>query len=58
MTHAGMEESARSRAGISAALLRVSVGIEDHVDLLADLEAGLTRAAKAQPKPHLRRHAS
>jgi cystathionine gamma-synthase len=58
MTHAGMEESARSRAGISSALLRVSVGIEDHVDLLADLEAGLDRAAKAQPKPHLRRRAS
>lgn len=58
MTHAGMEESARSRAGISDALLRVSVGIEDSADLLADLEAGLARAAKAQSKPHLRRRAS
>ena len=29
MTHAGMEESARLRAGIGAGLLRVSVGIED-----------------------------
>jgi cystathionine gamma-synthase len=45
MTHAGMEESARLRAGISASLLRVSVGIEDPADLVADLAAGLERAA-------------
>ena len=58
MTHAGMEESARARAGIGAGLLRVSVGIEDPADLVADLAAGLERALKAQPAPHLRRHAS
>jgi len=58
MTHAGMEESARARAGIGAGLLRVSVGIEDPADLVADLAAGLERALRAQPAPHLRRHAS
>ena len=58
MTHAGMEESARLRAGIGAGLLRVSVGIEDSADLVADLAAALERAAKVQPAPHLRRHAS
>jgi cystathionine gamma-synthase len=58
MTHAGMEESARLRAGIGAGLLRVSVGIEDPADLVADLTAGLERAARVQPAPHLRRHAS
>ena len=58
MTHAGMEESARARAGIGAGLLRVSVGIEDAADLVADLFAGLERALKVQPAPHLRRHAS
>jgi len=58
MTHAGMEESARLRAGIGAGLLRVSVGIEDPADLTADLTAGLERAARARPAPHLRRHAS
>jgi cystathionine gamma-synthase len=57
MTHAGMEESARVRAGIGPGLLRVSVGIEDSADLLADLGSGLERAAKALPAPHLRRHA-
>jgi cystathionine gamma-synthase len=45
MTHAGMEESARTLAGIGPGLLRMSVGIEDAEDLLADLTAGLERAA-------------
>jgi cystathionine gamma-synthase len=58
MTHAGMEESARLHAGIGPGLLRVSVGIEDPADLVADLTAGLERAARVQPAPHLRRHAS
>ena len=58
MTHAGMDEAARLRAGIGPGLLRVSVGIEDHADLVADLSAGLERAAKVQPAPHRRRHAS
>jgi cystathionine gamma-synthase len=47
MTHAGMDETARLRAGIGPGLLRVSVGIEDADDLVADLEAGLERALRA-----------
>jgi cystathionine gamma-synthase len=58
MTHAGMEESARLRAGISAGLLRVSVGIEDAADLVADLRCGLERAAKVEQAPHQRRRVS
>ncbi len=58
MTHAGMEEAARLKAGIGAGLLRVSVGIEDAGDLVADLTAGLERVAKAHPTPQLRRRAS
>jgi cystathionine gamma-synthase len=57
MTHAGMEESARLRAGIGPGLLRVSVGIEDAADLVADLEAGLERALTAEQERHRRRHA-
>ena len=45
MTHAGMDEAARLRAGIGPGLLRMSVGIEDAGDLVADLTAGLERAA-------------
>jgi cystathionine gamma-synthase len=47
MTHAGMDEAARHRAGIGGGLLRLSVGIEDPADLVADLNAGLERAAVA-----------
>jgi len=50
MTHAGMEEAARLRAGIGAGLLRVSVGIEEASDLVADLAAGLERAAGSRSK--------
>ncbi|MGO8858745.1 MAG: cystathionine gamma-synthase [Steroidobacteraceae bacterium] len=49
MTHAGMDEAARIRAGIGPGLLRVSVGIEDSADLVADLAAGLERALRAIP---------
>lgn len=45
MTHASMAPEARKVAGISDSLLRLSVGIEDGDDLLADLEAALARAA-------------
>jgi cystathionine gamma-synthase len=47
MTHASMTAEARREAGISASLLRISVGIEDPVDLCADLAAALDRAAAA-----------
>jgi cystathionine gamma-synthase len=51
MTHAGMDEAARLRAGIGPGLLRVSVGIEDADDLVADLKAGLERALRASSSP-------
>lgn len=38
MTHAAMSENARSKAGISNMLLRVSVGLEDSDDLIKDLK--------------------
>ncbi len=38
MTHAGMAPEARAAAGISETLLRISVGIEDGDDLVADLD--------------------
>lgn len=38
MTHAGMSAEARAEAGISDRLLRISAGIEDHEDLIADLD--------------------
>jgi cystathionine gamma-synthase len=44
MTHAAMDAAARREAGVGDSLLRLSVGIEDAADLLADLERGLERA--------------
>ena len=58
MTHAGMDEAARLRAGIGPGLLRVSVGIEDSDDLVADLQAGLERALRASAAPITTRVAS
>ncbi len=46
MTHAGMSAEARAAAGISETLLRVSVGIEDHHDLIADLDQAFQRLAQ------------
>ena len=44
MTHAAMDAAARARAGISDALVRLSVGIEAPADLVRDLVAGLDAA--------------
>jgi len=44
MTHAGMEEAARLEAGITDSLVRISVGIEDIADILADLARGLNQS--------------
>ena len=41
MTHASMDAEARRVAGISDALLRISVGIEDGDDLAADMAGAL-----------------
>jgi len=46
MTHAAMDEAARARAGISATLVRLSVGIEEGNDLARDLAQGLDAAAR------------
>ncbi len=45
-THHRMDADALRAAGISAGLVRVSVGLEDADDLIADLQAGLRRVEK------------
>src|SRR5690606_13170238 len=45
MTHAGMSPAARATAGITSGLLRLSVGLEAEGDLVADLDAALSRTA-------------
>ncbi|OYO20615.1 O-succinylhomoserine (thiol)-lyase [Enemella evansiae] len=45
MTHAAMPPEVQREAGITPGLLRLSVGIEETDDLVADVRAGLARAA-------------
>jgi cystathionine beta-lyase/cystathionine gamma-synthase len=42
MTHASVPEDMRRKLGIGPNLLRLSCGIEDTEDLIADLRAALT----------------
>ena len=41
MTHASMTPAARARAGITDGIIRLSIGVEDPDDLIADLEQAL-----------------
>ena len=42
-THSGVAKETRDRLGVTDALIRISVGIEDADDLIADLEAALEK---------------
>ena len=43
MTHASIPKVERDKAGVTDTLLRLSVGVEDAEDILADLEQALAR---------------
>lgn len=47
MTHSAVAEPDRRRIGVTDALLRLSVGLEEPDDLIADLDQALTAAAAA-----------
>ena len=51
MTHASMDAEARAHAGISDALVRLSVGIESAEDLVADLTRALDAVAARHARP-------
>ena len=46
MTHAAIPEEIRKKVGIADELIRLSVGIEDADDLIADLEQAIKRSEK------------
>ncbi|QTL36696.1 cystathionine gamma-synthase [Pseudoalteromonas viridis] len=48
MTHAGMDPAARLEAGVGDTLIRISVGIEEIDDLLADLEQAFAAVKTTQ----------
>ncbi len=41
MTHASIPPQERQRAGVGDGLIRLSIGVEDAADLIADLEFAL-----------------
>ena len=51
MTHGSIPREERERRGITAGMIRLSVGIEDIEDLLADLEQALAAVSRA-PRGH------
>ena len=46
-THQQMDDAALEAAGVGADMVRLSIGLEDPEDLIADLERGLAAAARA-----------
>ena len=48
-THRQLDDAALAESGITAGLLRVSVGLEDLDDLVADFEIGLEAARSTRP---------
>ncbi|MDP3066496.1 MAG: PLP-dependent transferase [Methanobacteriaceae archaeon] len=46
MSHASMPPEARKKAGITNDLIRLSVGLEDAEDLIADLDKGFKNSKK------------
>jgi len=49
MTHAAVEREERARLGIGDGLIRLSVGLEDPADLIADLARALDLTRRATP---------
>jgi cystathionine beta-lyase/cystathionine gamma-synthase len=47
MTHATLDPDSQAKAGITAGLVRLSIGIEATEDLVRDVLQGLDAAAKA-----------
>jgi cystathionine beta-lyase/cystathionine gamma-synthase len=50
-SHRALDAASLAAAGITEGLLRVSVGLEDEADLLADFSAALEAARAASPSP-------
>jgi methionine-gamma-lyase len=42
-THSGVPKATRDRLGVTDALIRISIGIENADDLIADLEQALEK---------------
>lgn len=50
MTHASVSEEQRKELGITDALIRLSVGLEDEEDIIADLDQALGAAVSVHTR--------
>ncbi len=48
-THAGLTDAERQVVGITAGLIRISVGLEHHEDIIADVKQALCKSAVNEP---------
>lgn len=48
MTHASVSAEARAELGITDSLIRLSIGVEDKEDLIADLSQAINAAVPSQ----------
>ncbi len=54
MTHAAMDEAARTTAGISESLIRLSIGIEDENELINDLQQAFAQVEAVRKQKKLK----
>lgn len=57
MTHAGFSEEQMKTAGLTKSLIRISVGLEDAVDIIEDLQQGLAAVARLEQSQAQEQHA-
>lgn len=58
MTHASVSEEQRMELGITDTLIRLSVGLEDEEDIIADLDQALGAAVRTHTQTQIRKHSS
>ncbi len=56
MTHADVPREQRERVGVTDGLVRLSIGLEEPRDLIADLDAALRAATEQQEFPVIKNH--
>lgn len=52
MTHASVPEEQRKELGITDTMIRLSVGLEDEEDIIADLDQALGAAVSTHTRVH------
>lgn len=51
MTHVGLDPELKERIGITSGLIRISIGVENHEDLIADIDIALKQVSHHTASP-------